>query len=203
MDSSPTPLFPLPDLVLFPGVVLPLYVFEQRYRDLLARVRRSGEPFGIVRIVEAAEPERPRPLEERVARVGTLAHLRSVTDHGDGTASIVVVGGERFRILGFDTSTSYLSAQTELHPLPVGDEEGEMASALARRLLGGLLSARAGDAAAIREHAPQEPLLLASFAATLLPLSPDQRERALDAPDLLERMETLIGFLPRDERALN
>jgi uncharacterized protein len=202
LDNT-TPLFPLPDLVLFPGLVLPLYVFEQRYRDLLADVRTSGEPFGIVRILETADTEPPRSFHDRVAKVGTLAHLRSVTDHDDGTASIVVVGGERFRILDFDVSRSYLSATIQEDPLPVGPNEQDMTAALSRRLLDGLLGVRQEEAEAIREHAPQEPLLLASFAATLLPLSGDQREQALDAIDLLDRLETLISFLPRDERALN
>ena len=197
------PLFPLPDLVLFPGLVLPLYVFEQRYRDLLADTRRSGEPFGVVRILEAADGEQNKPLHDRLARVGTLAHLRSVTDHDDGTASIVVVGGERFRILEFDTGHSYLSAAVQEDPLPEGPNQQDMTAALSRRLLDGLLSVRAADAGAIKEHAPQEPLLLASFAATLLPLSGDQREQALDTIDLLDRLETLISFLPRNDRALN
>ena len=197
------PLFPLPDLVLFPGLVLPLYVFEQRYRDLLVDTRRSGEPFGVVRILETADGEQNKPLHDRLARVGTLAHLRSVTDHDDGTASIVVVGGERFRILDFDTSHSYLSAAIQEDPLPEGPNQQDMTAALSRRLLDGLLSARAADARAIKEHAPQEPLLLASFAATLLPLSGDQREQALDTIDLLDRLETLISFLPRNDRALN
>ena len=131
------PLFPLPDLVLFPGLVLPLYVFEQRYRDLLADTRRSGEPFGIVRILEAADEEQNKPLHDRLARVGTLAHLRSVTDHDDGTASIVVVGGERFRILEFDTSHSYLSAAVQEDPLPEGPNQQDMTAALSRRLLDG------------------------------------------------------------------
>ena len=137
------------------------------------------------------------------ARVGTLAHLRSVTDHDDGTASIVVVGGERFRILEFDTSHSYLSAAIQEDPLPEGPGEQDMTAALSRRLLDGLLTVRATDAGAIREHAPQEPLLLASFAATLLPLSGDQREQALDTLDLLDRLETLISFLPKNDRTLN
>jgi Lon protease-like protein len=203
MSPILTPLFPLPDLVLFPGLVLPLYVFEQRYRDLLADVRQSKEPFGIVRILEAGGEDPSKPFQDRIAKVGTLAHLRSVTDHDDGTASIVVVGGERFRILDFDISRSYLSAAIQEDPLPEGPGEQDMTAALSRRLLDGLLSARATDAEAIRDHAPQEPLLLASFAATLLPLSGDQREQALDTIDLLDRLETLISFLPRNDRTLN
>ncbi|WP_425147220.1 LON peptidase substrate-binding domain-containing protein [Deinococcus sp.] len=206
MSRSPIPLFPLPDLVLFPGLVLPLYIFEPRYRDLLARVRHSSEPFGIVRIVESAElndHEAPKPLQERVALFGTLAHLRNVTMHEDGTASIVVVGGERFYIQSFETSHTYLSAVIQEDPLALPDGQGEVSAALARRLLDGLLGTRPRDAATLREHAPADPLLLASFAATLLPLSSDQREQALGAADLLDRLEILISFLPRDERALN
>ena len=203
MSPILTPLFPLPDLVLFPGLVLPLYVFEQRYRDLLADIRRSKEPFGIVRILEAGGEDQAKPFEDRIAKVGTLAHLRSITDHDDGTASIVVVGGERFRILEFDTSRSYLSATVQEDPLPEGPGEQDMTAALSRRLLDGLLTVRATDAETIHEHAPQEPLLLASFAATLLPLSGDQREQALDTIDLLDRLETLISFLPRNDRTLN
>ena len=212
MARSPIPLFPLPDLVLFPGLVLPLYIFEPRYRELLSRVRQSGEPFGIVRIVESAdsaegeenpEQETQRPLQERVAMFGTLAHLRSVTMHDDGTASIVVVGGERFYIEEFDLKYSYLSAAVQLDPLSLPPGQETVSAALARRLLGGLLDTRPRDAATLREHAPADPLLLASFAATLLPLSSDQREQALGAADLLDRLEILISFLPRDERALN
>ncbi|GGR09072.1 LON peptidase substrate-binding domain-containing protein [Deinococcus ruber] len=206
MSRSPIPLFPLPDLVLFPGLVLPLYIFEPRYRALLARVRQTGEPFGIVRIVESAELsdlENPKPLQERVAMFGTLAHLRDVTMHDDGTASIVVVGGERFYIEDFDTSTPYLSANVQQDPLSLPPGQEEISMALARRLLEGLLSVRPRDTQTVREHAPTDPLLLASFAATLLPLSSDQREQALGAADLLDRLEILISFLPRDERALN
>ena len=217
MARSPIPLFPLPDLVLFPGLVLPLYIFEPRYRELLSRVRQSGEPFGIVRIVESADsaegeenPEQEtqkqephKPLQERVAMFGTLAHLRSVTMHDDGTASIVVVGGERFYIEEFDLKYSYLSAAVQLDPLSLPPGQETVSAALARRLLAGLLDTRPRDAATLREHAPADPLLLASFAATLLPLSSDQREQALGAADLLDRLEILISFLPRDERALN
>ena len=92
-----TPLFPLPDLVLFPGLVLPLYVFEQRYRDLLADVRRSGEPFGIVRILEAADdaPGQCRSGFPGVsigrARVRARSGLDSVGRFGE-SLGVAVVG---------------------------------------------------------------------------------------------------------------
>lgn len=204
MDRMQVPLFPLPDVVLFPGQVLPLYVFEPRYRELLARVQASGGPFGIVRIVTPRAGS-PLPFHERVARVGTLAHLREVETHEDGTSSINVVGGERFQVERFDLSSPYLAAEVTVWPLPPGQPspalcpEGE--DPCARRLLSGLLRLRPADATLIRQRAPTSPLLLASFAAALLPLSPGDRERALLAPTLLDRLETLLGFLP--EREMN
>ena len=198
------PLFPLPNFVLFPGQVVPLYVFEQRYRDLLARVQRSGEAFGMPQILTPST-EDPRPLEARLALIGTLAHLREVAPHEDGTSSITVVGGERFVIQALDTSEDYLCAEVELLPL---DEEAGAAmtpihSALSGRLLSGLLRLRPEDGDLIRQHAPSEPLLLASFVSALLPLSGEERQQALEAPSLTERLEVLAGFVPTQGRQLN
>lgn len=199
------PLFPLPNVVLFPGQVLPLYVFEPRYRELLARVQASGEPFGIVRIVKS-RADSPLPFHERVARVGTLAHLREAEAHEDGTSSIKVVGGERFRVQSFDLSQSYLSAEVSLWPLdapPPPVQPSPPEADCARRLLSGLMRARPGDSGDIREYAPEDPLLLASFAAALLPLAPAQREEVLTCPTLLDRLNTLMGFLPGEVWELN
>ncbi|MBB5233510.1 LON peptidase substrate-binding domain-containing protein [Deinococcus budaensis] len=201
------PLFPLPHLVLFPGQVLPLYVFEPRYRELLTRVQAAEEPFGIVRILRSRE-EAPLPLAGRVARVGTLAHLVRAETHEDGTSSILVVGGERFQVQDFDATHAYLSADVTPWPLAPGPLESAALAAsaeeaVARRLLADLLRLRPADAPAIRDNAPQEPLLLASYAAALLPLSPEQREQALEAPTLLDRLDTLLSFVPAGARELN
>ncbi|AFZ65895.1 LON peptidase substrate-binding domain-containing protein [Deinococcus peraridilitoris] len=191
------PLFPLPDVVLLPGLVLPLYVFEPRYRELLARVRQTGEPFGISRLLPSPHPE--TPFEERVARLGTLAHLRHVTDHEDGTASIEVVGGERFEVQQFDHAHGYLSATVQVLPLPQGDpHEIEV---LSRRLIESLARLRNTDPLRVQADVPQDPLLLATYGLALLPLSGEQREAALRASTLAERFKYLSALL--HERTLN
>ncbi|WP_420595557.1 LON peptidase substrate-binding domain-containing protein [Deinococcus sp.] len=198
------PLFPLPNFVLFPGQVVPLYVFEQRYRILLARVQQSGEAFGMTQILTPST-EDPRPLEARLALIGTLAHLREVAPHEDGTSSIMVVGGERFEIQGLNTDEPYLSAEVAMRPMQeeTGDTTATIHTALGSRLLSDLLRLRPEASDAIREHAPTEPLLLASFASALLPLSGEERQLALEAPTLTERLEALIGALPIEARNLN
>ncbi|CAM4168508.1 LON peptidase substrate-binding domain-containing protein [Deinococcus marmoris] len=198
------PLFPLHNLVLFPGVVLPLYVFEQRYRELLLDTQASGEPFGIVQIVETSE-EVSTPFHERISRVGTLAHLQQAETHEDGTSTIVVVGGERFTVQDFDFSKPYLSAEVALWPLEaVLPGQEEMVQASARKLLSDLLRLRPAEADLIRANAPQDSMLLASFVAGLLPgLSSQQREEALRAPGLLDRLDVLLGAVPRDMKLMN
>lgn len=189
------PLFPLPNVVLFPSQRLPLYIFEPRYRDLLRRVQETGEPFGVVRILRpgAAQGE---ALTGRVSLVGTLAHLRWAETHDDGTSSVEVEGGERFRVRAFDTSQSYLAADIEPWPLeqPLTDLY-EMAGR-STSLLAGLMRIYPREAELIREYAPQGALRLASYAAALLPLTPEQREQALEAPSLLARLAVLLTALP-------
>lgn len=196
------PLFPLPNVVLLPGLVLPLYIFEPRYRELLARVRRTGEPFGITRLLP--QREEGAPFESRASPWGTLAYVREVVDHEDGTASILVVGGERFEVVRFDTSHSYLSAEVRTLPLPEGDPQ--MLEALSRRVLEGVVSAQSakgqgGHDGRVRENAPGDPLLLATYCAALLPLTGEQREAVLLAPTLEKRFETLLAWVPT--RTLN
>jgi hypothetical protein len=202
MTLMQVPLFPLPNVVLFPGQVLPLYVFEPRYRELLALVQASGEPFGVVRIARSRESS-PLPFHERVSRVGTLAHLKKAVTHEDGTSSILVVGGERFQVRDFDLTHAYLAADVTPWPLDPGPL-GEVAEdASARRLLSDLLRLRPDDAEAIREAAPHDPLLVASFAAALMPLAPEQREEALVSLTLQDRLDTLLSFVPSEVKELN
>jgi len=96
------PLFPL-GTPLFPGVVLPLQVFEPRYRrlmhDLLALPEGGdGRFFGVVAIRQGWEVEQVAPAEA-LYDIGCTARVQSVRPQSDGAFRIVTVGGERFRLL--------------------------------------------------------------------------------------------------------
>src|SRR5947208_9987123 len=96
------PLFPL-STPLFPGIVLPLSVFEPRYRrlmqDLIALPAGSGKRFfGVTAIRQGWEVERIAPAEA-LYDIGCTARLRTVRPEPDGTYRVVTVGGERFRLL--------------------------------------------------------------------------------------------------------
>jgi uncharacterized protein len=86
------PLFPL-NVVLFPGMALPLHVFEPRYREMIGRCLESDEGFGVVLIQEGQEVGEPAvPFE-----VGTVAQIASVERLPDGRMNLVTVGTRRFR----------------------------------------------------------------------------------------------------------
>ena len=84
------PLFPLPDVVLFPQEVLPLHIFESRYRIMLQTVLEADSRFGIVR---------SNPATKQIADVGCCAQIVKHQTSEDGRSNIVTVGQQRFRIL--------------------------------------------------------------------------------------------------------
>jgi len=84
------PLFPLPDVVLFPQEVLPLHIFEPRYRMMLRTVLAEDRRFGVVRW---------DPQEQRMADVGCCAEILHCQTQDDDRSNIVTLGQQRFRIL--------------------------------------------------------------------------------------------------------
>jgi len=84
------PLFPLPDVVLFPQEVLPLHIFEPRYRMLLRTVMTEDRRFGVVRW---------DPQEQRMADVGCCAEIIHCQTQEDDRSNIVTMGQQRFRVL--------------------------------------------------------------------------------------------------------
>lgn len=95
--AEPLPLFPL-SLVLYPGALLHLKIFEPRYLDLVADCMRSQQPFGVIclRQGESVHGEQSVPLEE----VGTLAHIQDVDADEPGILRLRCTGGRRFRRTG-------------------------------------------------------------------------------------------------------
>ncbi len=187
------PLFPLPFLGLLPGLVVHLFIFEPRYRELLARVRDTGEPFGIVHL---SVPEDGLEGMARVAHIGSLAHLVNSETHEDGTSSIAVVGGERFRVLEFDeTRYSYLSAEVELFPLEQTDPED--AAVRGADVFERFIQSFPPDVQMmLRGNQPADSLMQASFVAGNMRLEGDQLQQVLEAANLSERWRVLEGFLP-------
>ena len=95
------PLFPLPEVVLFPQEVLPLHIFESRYRIMLKSVLESDSLFGVVKW---------DPATKSMANVGCCAHIIKHQTSEDGRSNIITIGQQRFQILEITRTTPYYSA---------------------------------------------------------------------------------------------
>jgi len=95
------PLFPLPEVVLFPNEVLPLHIFESRYRIMLKSVLETDSLFGVVRW---------DPSTKSMANVGCCAHVIKHQTSEDGRSNIITVGQQRFQILEIIRTAPYYSA---------------------------------------------------------------------------------------------
>src|SRR3712207_8081667 len=116
------PLFPL-NVVAFPGMTVPLHIFEDRYRamvrDLLSVEDPAQRLFGIVAIREGYEVGAHE--SRSMYRTGCVMQLSSVEEYDDGRFDIVAVGRHRLRVLSTDTSQTYLRAEVEHLPVESGD----------------------------------------------------------------------------------
>ena len=112
------PLFPL-HTVLCPGIVVPLHIFEERYRALTRHCLETGSPFGIVLIREGREVGASRTL----ARVGALVEIRSAGRYPDGRYDLMAAATGRFAIDSVDLARApYLVADVTPLEDEVGDE---------------------------------------------------------------------------------
>ncbi len=103
------PIFPLP-LIMLPNELLPLHIFEDRYRRMLADVEEAGKLFGVV-LFEPQESFEERPA---VGSVGCVAEIREAERLDDGRSNILTLGLVRFRLLEYmDTGEPYLVADVE------------------------------------------------------------------------------------------
>src|SRR5450755_3226061 len=122
--SELLPLFPL-GTVLYPGLLMPLHIFEDRYRQLVGDLLARPEPrqFGVIAIRQGRETgvDGVSALYE----IGCVATLRQVTEHDDGRFDVMTVGTQRFRLLELDESRPYLQGHVDL----IAEESGDEAAA--------------------------------------------------------------------------
>ncbi|MDP9444801.1 MAG: LON peptidase substrate-binding domain-containing protein [Actinomycetota bacterium] len=198
------PIFPLAT-VLFPGVSLPLHIFEERYRhlvgDLLQRPEGTARTFGVVAIREGYEVG-TRGVQS-VQRLGCAAQMTSARRYDDGRYDIEVVGRRRLRVDAVDTSGDYLVGEVEwLQETRGADAPREAARAWQafeayRTRLAGLRGR------AVVEGPPdRDPVRLSyQLASTCLLTQPD-RQRLLEVDDAAERLRLITSLLRTELRSM-
>jgi len=189
------PLFPL-GTVLFPGMPLPLHVFEPRYRQLVDDLMAGPEPraFGVIAIREGHEvgADALRALYE----VGCVGLVRRVDGLPDGRFAVMTVGTRRFRLLGTDDSRPYLQGDVEMLSEPeAGDSLEELTSSV-RRAFADYHAALAEPDSEL--DLPDDPALMSYVVAATLLLDLPERQALLEAPNSERRLRLEVDLLKRE-----
>ena len=177
--SSLLPLFPL-DLVLLPGVPLPLHVFEPRYKEMIAECLDEKKPFGVV-----------RASSEGVAEIGCTAEILEVTKrYDDGRMDILTRGVERFEVLQVNDERAFLQAEISV----IEDEPGKSPAQAVERAV--QLHAEIVKLAGAEASEPDGDADNLSFRlAGSLPLDLDFKQKLLATLSEAKRLEAVIGYL--------
>ena len=199
------PLFPL-GLVLVPGLVLPLHVFEHRYRVLVQDLLALPEPerrFGVVAIRSGREVGADGVLA--LHEVGCTAQLRAVQPQDDGRYDVVATGGERFRLVDLEHDKPYLTGVVELLGDEVGpiDEATVLAAAVGPAYADHLRAlAAAGGETAEAPQLPDDVRTLSYLVAATLRVDLEDRQALLAEPDAAARLRAELALLRREARLM-
>ena len=206
--SEPLPLFPL-NTVLFPGIVMPLHIFEDRYRllvrDLIALPPDAAREFGVVAIKVGFEVGSHGV--HTIQRTGCAALVTEVTANPDGTFEILVVGRRRFHVESLDPSQEYLRADVEWLPDTGGGDSPSDATDAAD-IAGALFAIYRDTVAALRGedvlegNTPSDPVDLSYTLSAALVLSLSDRQAMLEAPDVVSRLRLGTQFIRSEIRAI-
>jgi Lon protease-like protein len=198
------PMFPL-NAVLFPGVTLPLHVFEDRYRALVHHLIRIEDPaervFGSVAIREGYEVGDHGA--QSLFRVGCSLQLTEVEANPDGSFEIVAVGLERIQLDRLDSSGPYPVGQVSLRPEPtvvVPDHVVERARATFTAYRAALSQFRPDP---YEGTLPRDAEYLSWTLAACAPLPMSERQSLLEADDAEERLILVTDLLRAELRAMN
>ncbi|MGH3237843.1 MAG: LON peptidase substrate-binding domain-containing protein, partial [Streptosporangiaceae bacterium] len=198
------PLFPL-GAVLYPGMLLPLRIFEERYRQLVRDLLDGPEPrrLGVIAIRKGRETgiDGVHSLYE----IGCTATVRRVDRHDDGRFDIVTVGTERFRLRGLDETRLYLQGEVEmLAEEPVDPAAAEPAVRVAQAAFREYLDALTewGGAIVRLEDLPDEPTLLSFIIAAAMVIDLPERQALLAESDTLGRLARQRAMLSRETAML-
>ena len=193
------PLFPL-NTVLFPGVSLPLQIFEERYKLMLRECMESDKMFGVSLIREGAEVGEPAVPHE----VGTVAHLVQVAPIEGDRYFVAAVGGRRFRVSEITQWTPFVAAEVEL--LDEGSDEGvpdalieETTSAFSEyaRISMGMAGGWVGQ-----PRVPKSPLALSYHIAGNLQVDIEGKQSLLEQDSATSRLEAELDILSRESAEL-
>jgi Lon protease-like protein len=187
------PIFPLPNVVLFPNVFLPLHIFEPRYRAMVADALKGDRIIGMALLRPGFEAAyEGRPPVYAIGCAGVITHADPLPD---GRSNIVLRGLEKFRMTGEDNSRPYRLAHVDALPESIADADRAQVHACRLRLEAVLASTieRTAGEPRFPPVVPDDDLVNAL--AQYLPLEPMERQALLECEGIAARCKGLIELL--------
>jgi Lon protease-like protein len=193
------PLFPLPNLVLFPHIVVPLYIFEERYKLMIDGCIDAGEVFGAVLLRAGADEE----TEETIHRVGVTARVVEVERLDEGRMNVLCEGERRFRIQRFTQQTPFWKAAVEfmedtehLGPESLYEQVADLYRTVAN------LSAQLSGAQQPEVALPESSTDLSYMVSYVLDIEFEDKQTLLEIDSTAERLRMLLAHLTETIRKL-
>ena len=222
-STESLPLFPL-NATIVPGLILPLHIFETRYRrlvaDLLVRSDPETREFGIIAVREGRNPVYEGI--DALYPIGTSAILRETEANDDGSYDIVSVGSRRFRIHAvapgptWDNSAPLLMAEVEyLNEIDSGNCTPLVGEALRNfRVYRGLLSGQFGEEFEMSdaddididlgdEQLPEDATVISYLITAAMVLGMEERQQLLAVPDTASRLRLACKLLHRENALIS
>lgn len=223
MTTARLPLFPL-NAVLFPGLVLPLNVFEERYRAMMRELLKTDEDeprrFAVVAIrdgretaptaagmpdaVAAAPPAERGPADgfgldpiQTFHRVGCVADAAKIRERPDGSFEVLATGTTRVKLLSVESSGPYLTAELEELEEDPGDEADPLAEGVMRafRSYQKRLAGASERSLTTGAELPDDPSVISYLVAAATMLDTPSKQRLLQAPDTATRLREELTLL--------
>ena len=198
-SSQSTPqqyaVLPLRDIVVFPHMIVPLFVGRDKSVQALEHVMHEGKQ---ILLITQKSPSDDDPGPEQLYEVGTVGTILQLLKLPDGTVKVLVEGGERVKVQKFADEKGFLEAETEV--IADTTEIDEDVEALARAVTAQFeqyvkLNKKIPPEVIVSVNQIEEPQKMADTIASHLALKIDQKQDLLEVPTLAERLERIYGFM--------
>ena len=188
------PLFPLPNLVLFPQVAVPLHIFEDRYKLMINRCIDQSDVFGLVLLQEGADHED----EDTIRRVGVTARVVQADRLEDGRLNVLCAGESRFHVVEFTGRAPYWTADVEFFDDDPEDEDVlrdiyDKVSRLYRKATN--LTSQLKETEVPDLELPESPLGLSFMVSYILDLEANRKQELLESTSTSFRLQALAEDL--------
>lgn len=205
IDQSQPParlaIFPLPNVLLFPNRVLPLHIFEDRYKRMVSDCLQGDRLLGLFLLQRGwdAEGAAPTPYE-----VGGMGQITRAVKYPNGSMDILLSGLARVQVQRYIQEKPYLIAEVEMWPEESEDSEG--LEALTRRMVGSFerfVIAKVGEGNELLTGLKllASPVDLLHYIVTHMPLDVHQKQEIMNLRPIDERITMMITLLNRERSA--